>query len=455
MAALVLLGGALRLPFVARPLSPDEAGYLMVGGQWGHGTSLYGDYWVDRPPLLVLLFRLAGLAGGAVPLRLLGMLAVMAGIALAALLARQVTGRAAGPVVAAATALVLLDTPLFGGLVVDGELLAVPFVLAGICCVLRRSWLLAGVCAMAAGLVKQSFLDVFVVAAVVLVWRFARRGRRAALRDGLVFAAGAAAALLAGLAVAWAYGTSPAGIWDAVVVFRGQASDVIEHEASPATGHRALLLALAWLGSAAPLLLAVSLVRRPRADLPLGLVAGALLAWEAFGVVAGGSYWPHYLIGTVPGTVLLVARAVAHAVPVRRLGATLLCCAVSLAVTTGYVLVAGTPRPAGVPGVEAWLDAHARPGQTGVVAWGHPEILANAGLVSPYPELWSLPVRVRDPELRELTRVLRGPDRPTWFVTHGPGLASWGIDATRAQPVLDARYVEVERVGEWRILHVR
>ena len=96
-----------------------------------------------------------------------------------------------------------------------------------------------------------------------------------------------------------------------------------------------------------------------------------------------------------------------------------------------------------------------RPGQTGVVAWGHPEILANAGLVSPYPELWSLPVRVRDPELRELTRVLRGPDRPTWFVTHGPGLASWGIDATRAQPVLDARYVEVERVGEWRILHVR
>lgn len=472
VAALVLLGGVLRLPFVARPLSPDEAGYLMVGGQWGHGTSLYGDYWVDRPPLLVLLFRLAALAGGAVPLRLLGALAVLASVCLAGLLGWQVARSRGGALLTAATALVLLDAPLFGGLVVDGELLAVPFVLAGLCCLLRATdgaapgsrgwWLLAGCCAAAAGLVKQNLLDVFVVAAVVLLWFFLRVGRRPAVVNGLVLGAGAVLTAALVLAIAWAHGTSPAGIWDAVVVFRGQASDVIEDEASPATGHRALLLALAWLGSAAPLLVGVSVVRShderragPRADLPLGWMSGALLAWEALGVVAGGSYWLHYLIGTVPGMVLLAARAVAAGAPVRRHVAALVCCAASVAATIGYVLVTGVPRTAGVPEMEAWLDAHARPGETGVVAWGHPEILANAGLVSPYRELWSLPVRVRDPELRELTRVLRSPDRPTWFVTRGPGLASWGIDASRVQPVLDARYVEVERFGEWRILHLR
>ena len=54
-----LLAGAAAvawLPFLGVPLSRDEAGLLMVGGQWGPGLSLYGDYWVDRPPLLVALF---------------------------------------------------------------------------------------------------------------------------------------------------------------------------------------------------------------------------------------------------------------------------------------------------------------------------------------------------------------------------------------------------------------
>lgn len=467
VVVLVLIGGLLRLPFLGRPLSPDEAGFLMVARQWGHGSSLYGDYWVDRPPLLLILFRVAALTGGEIPLRLLGACAVMATIALAAVLGGQVAPRRSGPVMGAATALVLLDTPLFGALVVDGEMLAVPFVLAGLCCIIRAShpgisrrwWLLAGCSAMAAGLVKQSLLDVFALAAAVLVWRLVRVSRRAAIVDGLVFAAGALVVLGASLAVAWLHGTAPAGIWDAVVVFRGEASDVIATHASPATGHRARLLAWRWLASGAPILLAVALIRKigqpQHTDLPLGWLAGALLGWEALGVVAGGSYWPHYLIGTVPGTVFVLARALAGGASVRRYVAALSACAVSLLVVLGYLLVTGPHRTPGVPEVEAWLDAHARDGDTGVVAWGHPEILANAGLHSPYRELWSLPVRVRDPELRELTRVLRGPDRPTWFVVGGPDLTSWGIDASRAQPVLDARYIEEEQIGRWRIFRVR
>lgn len=51
----------------------------MVVGQWSPGTSLYGNYWVDRPPLLIGLFQLAYLGGGgAVTLRLMGIAAVMA-----------------------------------------------------------------------------------------------------------------------------------------------------------------------------------------------------------------------------------------------------------------------------------------------------------------------------------------------------------------------------------------
>ena len=63
MAVGVCLGW---LPFVGRSLSPDEGGLLTVAGQWAPGSSLYGDYWVDRPPLLIGLFALADGLGGVV-----------------------------------------------------------------------------------------------------------------------------------------------------------------------------------------------------------------------------------------------------------------------------------------------------------------------------------------------------------------------------------------------------
>jgi hypothetical protein len=467
---MVVLAGLLRAPFLHRPLSSDEAGFLTLAGQWHHGTSLYGDYWVDRPPLLILLFRLAALTGGEVPLRVLGAVAVMGSVALAGWLGALVTSRRTGAVVTATTALLLLDAPLFGGLSVNGELLAVPFVLAGLCCVVRacrqaaslRWWVAAGAAGMAAGLVKQSLLDVGAFAAAVLLWQLLRGGPRQALRHGLAFAAGALGVLAVVLGIAWLHGTQPSGVWDAVITFRMRAAEVISAEASNATTHRARRLALAWACSGVPLLIGAALVWRgsrapsaPLRNLPLGWLAAALLAWEMFGVLAGGSYWLHYLVGTVPGTVMLVARGLEGGRSARRFVALLCVMALSFVVTTATVLHRGPLRPGGVAEVSLWLAAHDQPGDTGVVAYGQSEILRAAGLRSPYGELWSLPVRVRDPELRELTRVLAGPDRPTWVVTRGPGLASWGIDASLAQPVLDARYVEVERIGRWRILHVR
>ena len=66
-------------------------------GSDGHG-SLYGDYWVDRPPLLLALFKLAVL-GGDDGVRALGALAAVALVIAVTLLARAVAGprRAGSP----------------------------------------------------------------------------------------------------------------------------------------------------------------------------------------------------------------------------------------------------------------------------------------------------------------------------------------------------------------------
>jgi hypothetical protein len=105
--------------------------------------------------------------------------------------------------------------------------------------------------------------------------------------------------------------------------------------------------------------------------------------------------------------------------------------------------------------VERYLTAHARPGDTGVVAFGDPVLLQASGLTSPYPQLWSLPVRVRDPRLTELAAVLRSDRRPTWLVVAGDSLDTWGVDSTDAQRVADRYYQPRTVIGDWHLLHVR
>src|SRR3954454_1191714 len=177
MASAVCLGW---LPFAGRSLSPDEAGYLIVGGQWDHGSSLYGDYWVDRPPALVAIFEAADALGGAVPLRLVGAAAALLTVVLSGVLGRVAAPeRRSAPLLTAGTAAVCVATPLFGATVVNGELLALPFVLAGmaayVAAAASRSTPKASALSVAAGaagaaavLIKQSQVDVFVLAVVLL-----------------------------------------------------------------------------------------------------------------------------------------------------------------------------------------------------------------------------------------------------------------------------------------------
>jgi hypothetical protein len=468
------------LPNLARPLSPDEGGFLLVAAQWSPGSSLYGSYWVDRPPLLIGFFQLADLGGGKPAVRLLGVVAVVASVLLAARVGRLAAAqRPAAPAFVAATAAVFVTTPLFGATEVDGELLAVPWVLAGMVAVLgalndleRRPsrtwswrWVVAGAAATAAPLVKQSMADVFVLAATAIGWLLVRHRPRAALAALTAFVLGATCLLGSVLIWAASRGTDPGGLWDAVVVFRVHAAAVISASANSATQHRAVGIVASFAMSGAVLVIAAAFVpgrrwqlsgRTPTTSLPdLRLLAGTVLVWEAVAVVMGGSYWLHYLLGTVPGLVLATS-AIAGLHP-RRTGPVAIvfiyCAAVGVATTVGIAV--GDRALSSDVAVARYLYQHKAPEDTAVVAFGNPAILESAGMSSPYPQLWSLPVRVRDPELIAFTRVLVGRDRPTWVVVNGSTLSTWGVNAGRAQPVLDRQYRLVDTAGDYRVYRLR
>lgn len=448
VTALAVLSGALWLPFAGRALSPDEGGLLIIGGQWSAGDSLYGDYFVDRPPLLIAVFSLAdALGGSAWVVRGIGIVAVVATVLLAGLVGRLV---ADAPILPALTAAVLVCTPLFGGTVVNGELLGLPFLIGGSAALLAAAksddWLrwalLAGALGACGALVKQSLLDVFVLAVVLLVLR-RRLGALGAV------AAGAVTTFALAVALAASRGTDPGELWQAVVVFRQDAGAVITESATSATTLRLGGLLLAVLGTGVPLLV-VALARRLRSPGDLRWAALAMLAWEALVVLAGGSYWLHYLMGLVPGLVLLTATALQHQPrPDRLIRTSYAVLATSTAIALAWVLVQPIERPE-APAV-AWLDRHARPGDTAIVAFGAANILQSAGLRSPYPDLWSLPVRVHDPDLARLGAILAGPERPTWLVVAGESLATWGVDATAADRLMREHYREAATAGRWTI----
>lgn len=445
----------LRLLLVTRPPSPDEGGFLVVASQWHvGGSSLYGSYWVDRPPLLIGIFRLADLAGGLVALRVIAALASAAAVLLLASSARRVFGERA----ALATAVVagaLLVTPLFGGGYVDGELLAVPFVALGIRLAVealetadplaaRGAALGTGVAAVLAVLVKQNFADVAVFAAVcwVVGWRTRRLSGRT-LRD---LAALAGVGVVVGYAVvmlwAMAHGTSPLGVYEATYPFRVHAGRLLMDTASAETHLRVSRMLLSVVLSGAAVVLVAFLVVAVRRTREVAVLAAIVVTglFASVSIAAGGSYWLHYLIELVPG-VALAAGAVAAATPRLAAGLTALV-AVSALVAQTTTLLDPAPDPGTVVGHA--LKEAARPGDTVLSAFGDADILQVTGMSSPYPYLWSLPSRALDPDMTLLRGVLAGPDAPTWIVVRGPHtlgrLHEHGVAAlvdTRYRPVAD------------------
>lgn len=474
LTALALVG---RLPFLGRALSPDEGGFLLVASQWAPGHSLYGNYWVDRPPLLIGFFELVGRLGpDRVALRLAGLVVAAAAVLLAARLGHRVADLAGATErvvtrtrrLAAATAAIFLVTPLFDAAEVNGELIAVPLVLLGLLLLVeatgdesrRAVWLAgSGAVGAAAVLVKQNEVDVLIAVAVASVSLLPHRSLARVARNLLPAVAGAAA--LTVLVLTWAAlrGTGPIALWNAVITFRLDAAGVLASSTSEAVTGRFHRLVVALLLSGVvlvPLQLLVRLRAVGRGPLaPLRWPVLAVLAWEAFSVLGGGSYWLHYLVCLVPGTVLAVALLSATSSRERRwVGGELAGAAVVAAVGLGSVVAQPLPPSPTAP-VAAWLSAHVTPGDTAVVAYGSPDILLATGMSSPYPQLWSLPVRVHDLQLTELAGILDGPDRPTWVIdlygSPGDSLGAWELQPAAAQAELAAHYRPVADVAGRRI----
>lgn len=459
-----------RFPGLLWPLRPDEAGFLLVARNWApRPDSLYGTYWVDRPPPVIALVKAADAIGGPYFLRAVAAAGCFALVLLAAAVTRRLasyagwSGERAAVWIAVLTG-ALVTNPMSDSVSAKGEVLGVPLVLASCWTALvalqKRSvpWAAAsGLLAVTAVGLKQSLLGGLAFGGVLLVGALVARRI-----DGVTFARLAGAALVGAsvpvlATVGWAVaaGVDLHTLWYTAVGFRADANEVLMHDHSTANEERAAdLVFVACVGGVAAAVAWFTLVL-PRSLRRLPVVTLAVLAMllaDVLGVALGGSYWPPYLIAVIPSVVLALAvvmvtdgrvhepgrlgRALRLVPPLVAVWATV-CTLVAL---VDWMVDTATDD---IP-IEFYtgnsISESARPGDTLVVYGGRADIQWASGLPSPYPHLWSLPMRTLDPELDQLTRLLRGPDPPTWVVTWVQ-TDTWALPGDKLEGVLSDRYV--------------
>ncbi len=454
----------LRLPFLGHAPYPDEGGLLIVAEQWhGNGPWLYGHLFVDRPPLLLLFWKLALELGGLLAARLLTLVAVAMVVVVAGRCGHLLGGRR-GTTWSVAVAAALVANPTLGVLEVNAELLGAPLTLLACLALVtvatsagrgrqhrRRDdllVLLAGTSAAGALLMKQSLADGLVFGAVLATTAGLSRQWpwRRALRVLVLGVVGAAVPLAATALWAATRGPGLHTLWYTLYQFRIDASAVIVDQPSTRTQHRlGMLVVLAVVSGIAVVALPGlwALRERLRRADPVTVAIVAMLGYEIVAVALGGSYWPHYLLGLVPGIVLLVGAAAGSAELRPR------AVAVGLVFVVGSALVVSTVRAAAYEPpalgqrsqLAGWLRDASLPGDTGTVTYGHADILEAADLTPRYPYLWSLPMRTLDPRLDRLVRQLNGHRAPTWVIRVS-ALNSWDLDPHgRVQRGLDRHYV--------------
>jgi 4-amino-4-deoxy-L-arabinose transferase-like glycosyltransferase len=435
----VAVAVALRAPWMGTPLGRDEGGVALIALAWHHsGPFAYGPYFLDRPPLLVGLYRLAALADGGSGVRVLGALAAAGAVVLTTLLAVRIGGRRAAPVAALVTA-VLVSSVALMAVFTPAELVAIVPSAGSVLCLVaglerertssaRLLLAGAGLLAGAALMVKQSFGDALaagVVALAVVGFR-GRLPRRELLARVGAYAGGVA---LVGLGlVLWEQlaHTPDESVWNTLFGFR---LDAVHTLATGHVGaklgrltHPALASGLA-LGVAIALAGIATLRKRPelRAALAVWLVVGAV------GVVLGGSYWPHYLIELVPVTAVGVALAW---VRWPRSGAVAASAVAAIAVAfTAQGIRHEDPERYQTAAVTIghYIRDRALPHETAYVLYARTNALYYSGLQSPFPYDWTLMMRAAPHAQTDLRTLLASPRRPTWIVEdQRPG--SFGLD---------------------------
>ena len=241
-----------------------------------------------------------------------------------------------------------------------------------------------------------------------------------------------------------ARGTSPAGLWEAVVAFRFAAAGVVGF-----SGPR-----LAGLVRARVLTGALAVTQSPpspasargggragpyRRSVPWRSAALALAGWELVAAspaaASGRTTWSVWSRDHAPRRGVGAGSGKTRpGRPGRRLAYAVAATAVSWSL---HATSARTPTDDQV--AASYVRDHARPGDTVVVAFGHADIVEASGLGSPYPYLWTLPAFVEDPHLRALDRLLASPAAPRWFVAGGD-LSQWGAPGAAVQRTVDRHY---------------
>ncbi|MCW2991765.1 MAG: hypothetical protein JWM73_2359 [Solirubrobacterales bacterium] len=457
----IVLTLALRAAWWPAALSRDEGGVLMVARAWHPGHAFaYGPYFLDRPPLLVLLYRLAGDRAG---VRVLGTAAAVLLVVVVTLLAARLGGRA-GAWVGGLTAAALASAAAIDSVLTTAELLAaVPASASALLLVAglqqRRLALLAGAGAAAAGalLVKQSFLDVGVAGLVGLAVVGRGLALRQALRQVAAYAGGAAAVLAAMIGWDLAAGLSSAAPHSLLYALFGFRLDAVAALAAGVDAGR-------WTRLVHPVLASGLILAIPAAVLGLALarqsrgVRPALLAWLAAGVVgvaAGGSYWPHYLIELVApvavGLAVLAARRPAVGVAV---AAAVACTAIGWTVRHELAGDPGRHERFAVLAAEMVRDSAQR-GDTAYMLYAKANALDETGMASPFPYHWSLMMRAVPGAERDLRALLASPRRPTWIV-QWQSTRAFGLDRDGlTRRILAARYRPVGSVCGHRVLLAR
>jgi hypothetical protein len=464
LLVLCLVVVLVRASFVPRPLRNDEGGYLLVARQWHSGGEfLYGDYFVDRPPLLLLIFRIAALSDWDQAVRVLAIPFVLVFV-LAGWRAGSILGGPAGGRWAAVVAAGALCSPGLAAEQADGELFGAALVMASLALALTawhastpaarfRAATAAGATAAAAPLVKQNLLEGALFLACLVLVAYQRREESSRGRAaGVVAGALCGALLVAVLLGLWlaSVGTGPAGAWHDLVAFRGEAFDTIWSSSTEATVRRGGQLAV--LGVVTGLLPVVATwfcAHRPGHDAATRTAVTTVLAFGLVAIAAGGSYWPPYLLQLAPGAVLavgVVAPLATRAGSWMRAASRLLLAVAVAGTIASAVIHLTVPSAWYSQRIGEWLAASKAPGDSAVVAYGLPSVLETADLPSPYPHLWSVPMRTSDPRQERLRETLAGPRAPEWIV-QVTGLNAWHIDdGARLRDLVRDRYRVVATV---------
>jgi hypothetical protein len=458
----IVVALALRAPWLGTALGRDEGGDLLVARAWHHSSPFpYGPFFLDRPPLLLLLYKAAATPAG---VRVLGAIAAAGLVAVSTLLAVRLAGRRAAPF-AALTSALMASSFWLKSVFTPAELIAVVPSAASVLLVLRTLerprgslWALAAAGALGASalLVKQSFYDALAAGGVTLVaaaivTKAPRRIRLARIGAYVLGAAAVGAAL-----VVWAQLTHPpaGSVYYAMFGFRLDAAHTLAKGEVFTRMGRLLLPAIAS-GLAVLLVLALGGIARLR-ERPI--VQTAMLVWliaAGAGVVLGGSYWAHYLIALVP-----IAAAGAAAFLVRFRIAGPLAAAALLVPLTVVAVVSDADRHTDVweratLATADYMHDRALPGQTFYALYAHVNAVYYSGLRDPFPYNWSLMMRAAPRAQARLRKLLASPQRPTWIL-EAQSPRTFGLDRNgTTKRLLATHYRVAGQVCGRRILLAR